>query len=138
MRIRFPFRLFAIACACFIAGAITAAAQGASRDYTGQWAGTWDGAGSGSFELLLQKDGDGKPAGKVSVTTEGGNYEAELKSVAIAGEKIDAAYDFPLDPSAEVVMTATVNGATAKGTWLLRPKGGGAEIASGTFALTKK
>ena len=49
-----------------------------------------------------------------------------------------AKYDFPLDPSAEVVMTATFDGGTAKGTWSLRAKGQADEIASGGLAVTKK
>ena len=107
-------------------------------EYNGQWTGTYEGSGTGAFELLLQKNADGKPTGKVSVTTDGGNYDADLRTIAFKGKSIEAAYDFPLDPSAEVVMAATVEGSTAKGTWVLRPKGGGAEVASGTFALTKR
>ncbi len=122
-----------------MAGATVAATQETSGDeYTGQWTGTYEGSGTGGFELLLQKNADGKPAGKVSVTTDGGNYDADLRTIVFKGKGIEAAYDFPLDPSAEVVMAATVEGSTAKGTWVLRPKGGGAEVASGTFALTKK
>src|SRR5438552_2995508 len=91
-------------------------------DYTGTWSGTWDGAGSGGFELTLQKKGDGV-AGKVAVTTDNGPYDAELKGIAFEGKKMTAAYDFPLDPSAEVSITATFDGSAAKGTWLLHPKG---------------
>ena len=131
--------LFALVLGFTLAAATIAASQAASSDeYSGRWTGTWEGSGSGSFEMLLTKDSDGKPGGKVSVTTDGGNYDADLKRVSIAGKTVEAAYDFPLDPSAEVVMTCTVDGTTAKGTWSLRPKGGGAEVASGTFALAKK
>ena len=131
--------LCAIVCGLVVAGATVAAAQETSGDeYIGQWTGTYEGSGTGAFELLLQKTSDGKAGGKVSVTTDGGNYDADLRTIAFKGKSIEAAYDFPLDPSAEVVMSATVEGSTAKGTWVLRPKGGGAEVASGTFALTKK
>jgi len=139
MRNRYLSRLFALVFGFTLSAAAIAAGQGASGDeYSGQWTGTWEGSGSGSFEMLLTKGSDGKPAGKVSVTTDGGNYNADFKRVSIAGKTIEAAYDFPLDPSAEVVMAATVDGTSVKGTWSLRPKGGGAEVASGTFALTKK
>jgi len=117
--------------------AAPSAAQAPSPDtYAGQWTGTYEGAATGSLELLLRKDGD-KLAGKVAVTTDGGNYDAELRTVSTKGDTIEAAYDFPLDPSAEVVMTATIDGATAKGTWSLKPKAGGAEVAGGTFSLSK-
>ena len=69
---------------------------------------------------------------------EGGNYSAELKSVAFEGPKMTATYDFPLDPSAEVIMTATFEGSVAKGTWSLRPKGQPDELASGGIAVTRK
>jgi hypothetical protein len=76
--------------------------------------------------------------GKVNVTTDGGNYSADLKSVAFEGTKMTAKYDFPLDPSAEIVMQAIFDGGSAKGTWSLHPKGQTEEIASGGIAVTKK
>src|SRR5262245_33261054 len=111
-------------------------AQDQSPDtYAGQWTGTYEGAATGSLELLLRKDGD-KLGGKIAVTTDGGNYDADLRTVSTKGDTIEAAYDFPLDPSAEVVMTATIDGGTAKGKWSLKPKAGGDEVAGGTFSLS--
>jgi hypothetical protein len=121
-----------------LAGTAASAEQQSGADYAGQWTGTWDGSGSGNFELTLEKPKDGGTAGKVAVTTEQGNYTADLKSVSFAANKMTASYDFPLDPSAEVVLAATFDGATAKGTWSLRPKGGGAELVSGSFTVSKK
>jgi hypothetical protein len=139
MRNLFRSGVFAVVCGLVAVSSTVAATQETDGDeYTGQWTGTWEGPGTGTFDLLLQKNGDGKPAGKVSVTTDGGNYDAELRNIVYKAKGIEAAYDFPLDPSAEVVMTATVDGSTAKGTWSLRPKGGGAAVANGTFTLTKK
>src|SRR5262245_1305919 len=138
MRNLFVSGAIVIVCALAVAGATAATQETSGDEYMGQWTGTWDGAGTGTFELLLQKASDGKPAGKVSVTTDGGNYDADLRNIVFKAKGIEAAYDFPLDPSAEVVMAATVEGSTAKGTWSLRPRGGGAEGAGGTFAVTKK
>ena len=95
-------------------GALASTPAGAMQassgvEYAGQWAGTWDGAGAGDFELTLEKGKEGAASGRVAVTT-----------------------------SAEVAMTATFDGGNAKGTWSLRPKGGGAEVAGGAFALSKK
>ena len=109
----------------------------AQDNVAGQWVGTWDGAGSGNFDLTVQKK-DAGYAGKVAVTTDGGNYDAELKGVTVSGQELKATYDFPLDPSAEVAIAAKFEGEKSTGTWILRPKGGGAEVASGTFALKKK
>ena len=116
---------------------VAAAAARAQTDVAGQWAGTWDGAGSGNFDLTVQKK-DAGFAGKVAVTTDGGNYEAELKGVTVSGQELKAIYDFPLDPSAEVAIAAKFDEEKSTGTWSLRPKGGGAEVAAGTFALKKK
>jgi hypothetical protein len=139
MRLPLAPRVLAIAFGIVMTVVAFSAAQDTSGDsYVGQWTGTYEGAATGTFELLLRKETDAKLGGKVSVTTDGGNYDAELRSITIQDKKIDAAYDFPLDPSAEVIMAATVDGANAKGTWSLRPKGGGAEVAGGTISLTRK
>ena len=124
---------------CFFLSTVAGAVQNASsaEQYAGTWSGTWDGAGSGDFELTLEKKGDGV-AGKVAVTTDGGPYNAELKGIVFDGAKMTAAYDFPLDPNAEVGIAATFDGRAAKGTWRLHPKGQDADVASGTFTVAKK
>jgi len=113
------------------------ATQSSKNELAGTWTGTWDGAGSGEFELTFDTK-DGALVGRVAVTTDGGNYTADLKGVALEGKKLAATYDFPLDPSAEVVIGATFDDRTATGTWTLRPKGQTAEIAAGTWKVTKK
>lgn len=124
---------------CGLYAASTVAAQTSSdvKQYVGTWAGTWEGGGSGDFELTLAEK-DSALSGKVAVTTDAGPYNADLKTVSIDGTKMNAKYDFPLDASAEVVLAATFEGRSAKGTWSLRPKGQDAEILSGTWAVTKK
>lgn len=116
---------------------VDGSAQSRENDFAGTWAGTWDGSGSGEFELTLETK-DGKPGGKVSVTTDGGNYTADLKGLAFDGNKMAAAYDFPLDPSSEVAIAATFDARIAKGTWSLHPKGQTTEIAGGTWTVTRK
>lgn len=108
--------------------------------YSGTWAGTWEGPGTGGFELTIAAPKDAAPTGKVAVTTDGGNYTADLKSLAFDGPKITAKYDFPLDPSAEVIVAGSFENGGAKGTWSLRPKGQGqeAEVAGGTWTVAKK
>ena len=130
--------LLVVACWILTVTPISARQAANADQYAGMWSGTYDGAGSGQFEMTLVKAQDGAMTGKVDVTTEGGNYSADLKSVAFEGPKMTAKYDFPLDPSAEVIMTATFEGSAAKGTWSLRPKGQPDELASGGIAVTKK
>jgi hypothetical protein len=110
----------------------------AGEQYAGSWAGAWDGAGSGQFELRLEKSKEGAITGRVAVTTDGGSYDANLKSVAFDGPKMTAKYDFPLDPSSEVAVAATFEDRTAKGTWSLRPKGQDTETAGGNWTVTRK
>ena len=137
MRHRVPLRIVAIVAIIWAVGGAAAGQPSGIDRYAGTWAGTWDGSGSGTFELTLDKK-DGSAAGRVAVSTDGGNYTADLKTVAIDGNKLTAKYDFPLDPSAEVAVAATFDDRSAKGTWSLRPKGQDTEIAGGTWAVEKK
>lgn len=115
------------------------ARQAAGADqYAGTWSGTYDGAGTGQFEMMIDKGKDSAMTGKVNVTTDGGNYSADFKSLSFDGGKMTARYDFPLDPSAEIVMTATFDESSAKGTWSMRPKGQADELAGGGITVTKK
>jgi hypothetical protein len=110
--------------------------QSSQADLTGTWTGTWEGAGSGGLELTLEKGTDGRLGGQVSVTGEP-TYKAALKTLTFEGQKMNATYDFPPDESAEVTLTASFDGNTAKGTWAVTQKAGG-EVASGTWTVTKK
>ena len=72
----------------------------------------------------------------MSVTGEP-TYKATLKTLSIEGKTLAATYDFPPDDSLEIVLAATIDGGTAKGTWSARQKAGG-ELASGTWTVTRK
>jgi len=138
MQVRFCVWVLAVFFCAALGPTVVSTEQQSGADYAGQWTGTWDGSGSGNFELTLEKAKDGGIAGKVAVTTEQGNYTADLKSVSFNANKMTAVYDFPLDPSAEVALAATFEAAKAAGTWSLRPKGGGAELVGGSFTVSKK
>jgi hypothetical protein len=138
MQIRSCVGLLLIACSLTFASTPARATQASTGDdYAGKWAGTWDGSGSGEFELTLEKGKDAL-TGKVAVTTEQGNYAADLKGLSFSGKTMSASYDFPLDPNAEVAIAATFDGGKAKGTWSLRPKGQTTELAGGSWTVTKK
>jgi hypothetical protein len=104
--------------------------------FVGTWTGSWDGAGTGGFELTLEKGKEGALTGRVSVTGEP-TYKATLRTVSIDGAKMTATYDFPPDESLEVLLVATFEGNKAKGTWTARGKNGGSELVSGTWTVTK-
>jgi hypothetical protein len=108
------------------------------EQFLGVWSGNWEGAGgSGGFELTLEKAKDGSVAGKVSVTGEP-TYQATLRTLSFDGSKMTASYDFPPEPAAEVVLGATLETGSAKGTWSLREKSSSAEVASGTWSVVKQ
>ena len=131
--------LIGFACSLATSHVVVRAEQtSTAAPWAGKWSGTWEGPGTGSFDLTLEQGKDGAPAGKVDVTSDGGNYSADLKTVAIDGNKMTAKYDFPLDPSAEVFVTGTFDDHEAKGTWAVKAKGQDAEVAAGTWTVTKK
>ena len=117
-------------------GAQQRSEPGTSSDVLGTWSGTWDGAGSGGFELTLEKGEDGKLKGNVSVTGEP-TYKATLRTVSLDGNKMSAEYDFTPDPQLEVILKTTFDGKKASGTWTARQKGG-TELATGNLSLAKK
>ena len=128
----------------FILGAMCSAAQRGSagsssgEQFMGTWTGTWDAGGSGGgFELTLEKGQDGAVGGRVSVTGEP-TYKATLKALSFDGKKVSAKYDFPPDEGGEVLLEASFDGNTAKGTWSLREKANSNEIATGGWTVTRK
>jgi hypothetical protein len=127
---------------CFVAAAVSTAAQSgqpaAGGRFAGVWSGSWDGGGGngGGFELTLERDKDKGLTGNVSVTGEP-EYKATLTSVAFDGAKMTAKYDFPPEPAAEVVLEATFDGDAAKGAWSLREKSSGNEVSSGGWKVKR-
>jgi hypothetical protein len=113
-------------------------AKSSGEQYVGTWSGRWDSSSSGGgFELTIEKGQDNALAGRVSVTGEP-TYKATLKKLSFDGTKMTGAYDFTPDERAEVLLSATFEGNTAKGTWSLRSKADGTEAASGTWNVTRK
>jgi hypothetical protein len=120
------------------AGARAAQAPAGDGPFIGTWSGRWDGSGSGGgFDLTIEKGQDNVLVGRVSVTGEP-TYKATLKKLSFDGNKMTGAYDFTPDEAGEVILAATFEANTAKGTWSLRSKADGTEAASGTWTVTKK
>ena len=116
-----------------------AGAQADAADkYVGVWSGSWDGGGGGGggFELTLQHEKDKPMSGKVAVTGEP-EYTAVLSSVSFDGAKMTAKYDFPLEPSLQVVLVASFDGDTAAGTWSVADKGSASDVASGGWKVKR-
>jgi hypothetical protein len=115
------------------------AGPSSGEEFVGVWSGTWEGAGgSGGFELTLETSKESGVAGRVSVTGEP-TYKASFKALSFDGKKMNAKYDFPPNEAdAEVALAATFDGNNAKGTWSLRTKADGNEVAAGTWSVTRK
>ena len=127
-----------------ILGAMCSAAQrgaegsSSGEQFVGTWTGTWDAGGSGGgFELTVEKGKDGVVGGRVSVTGEP-TYKATLKALSFDGKKMSAKYDFPPDEGGEVLLEASFDGNAAKGTWSLREKANGNEVATGGWSVARK
>lgn len=127
--------LFSVVCAAAQRG-VDASSPG--EEFVGVWSGEWQGSGSsGGFEVTLEKNKDAPVTGKVSVTGEP-TYKADFKALSFDGKKMTAKYDFPPSELAEVVLVATFDGNSAKGTWSLRAKADGTELIAGTWTVSKK
>ena len=127
-----------------VTAAVCAAAQSApdaksnGEQYVGTWSGRWESSeSSGGFELTIEKGQGNALAARVSVTGEP-TYQATLKKLSFDGSKMTGAYDFTPNDQAEVILSAAFEGNTAKGTWSLRAKTDGSEVAAGTWSVARK
>jgi hypothetical protein len=95
-------------------------------EYVGLWAGSWgmtaDATDGGSFEMTIEKDKDGAPAGKMTVSGGEGTHSAVFKSLSFDGNKMSASYDYPLGDGGEIVLEATFEKGAGTGTWSLHPQ----------------
>ena len=126
-----------LAAALALLGAV-AVAQTDIAAFAGTWNGTWEGGGTGRFDVTIERGSDGQPAGGVSVGTDQGDYTAKFKELSFDGQNMKARYEFPLDSQADVAVTGTFNGSAAEGTWSLVAKGGDQAFAGGTWKVAKK
>jgi hypothetical protein len=125
-----------------LVGVIASAAQSGGNqgapgeEFIGTWAGTWEGAGSGTFELTIDKGKHGDLTGSISVTGEGA-YKAAFKTLSFDGKKMNATYDFPPNEAIEVALSGSFDGKNATGTWSAREKGA-AEVAAGSWTVASR
>lgn len=125
-----------VLCLSILIGTVVCFSAQEPSSFVGTWTGSWDGAGTGGFELTLEKGKEGALTGRVSITGEP-TYKATLRTVSFDGAKMTATYDFPPDESLEVLLVATFEGNKANGTWTARGKNNGSELVSGTWTVTK-
>jgi len=130
--------------AAICSGVLAVPASAADGDqYLGAWSGTWAGAdgSSGHFQLNLERGSDGKLAGSIAVSQDGGggsDYTAKLKNAGFAGDKFTAAYE-PPDGQSEINMKGTFGAKGGDGDWSLGAKDQASSpaVASGTWKIAK-
>jgi hypothetical protein len=127
----------------FFAAPVTPARAADGDQYLGTWSGTWAGAdgSSGHFQLNLERGGNGKLAGSIAVSQDGGggsDYTAKLKNAAFAGDQFTAAYE-PPDGQSEIHLKGTFGSKGGDGEWSLGAKDQPSSPAgpSGTWKIAK-
>ena len=130
---------FAALCSLIMVFAVQTLAAGSDQQYLGAWSGTWEGGGaSGRFDVTFERGSDGKLSGGVSVGEDTGDYTARFSTAAFEGNQLKARYDYPKADQSEIVLSATFDGKSAKGSWQLVAKGQDAAFANGTWTVTQK
>src|SRR5262245_8041118 len=121
-------------------GVQTQAAKPADGEqFAGNWLGTWEGGGTGKFDIKIERGADGAMTGGVSVGTDMGDYQAKFSALSFEGGKMTARYDFPLDAQGEISLTGTFDASKATGKWSLGAKGQPEQaMAEGTWTVEKK
>jgi hypothetical protein len=122
-----------------VLGVCAALAQD-SGQFVGAWKGTWEGGGAGGrFEITVEKGGDGKLNGGVSVGQDDGDYVAKFTAAVVEGGELKARYSYTPDAQADIVLTGKLQDGGLSGTWMMVAKGGGADaqFAAGTWTVKK-
>ena len=121
-----------------VVASVPSAMSAGDDPYVGTWTGSWEGGGTGRFDMTIERDASGVLTGGVSVGTDQGDYVAKFKELSFDGGKMKAKYDFPLDAQAEVAIAGTFAAADAQGQWQLQPQGQDQAFAGGTWTVKKK
>ncbi|GAB2564633.1 hypothetical protein [Spirosoma areae] len=109
----------------------TTTANDSLKTVAGKWAGTFEGASSGKFELVLNQDSHQKLTGQVIMLPDDGNrYPISLKTVVWQKGQLSATYTDPSDGD-EVSFTGNYTSPMLKGTW----KADGGQ-STGTWQVT--
>ena len=106
--------------------------------FIGTWAGKWEGGGrNGNIEVSIARESD-KLVGKVSATTDNGDYNAAFKTLSFDGNKMTAVYDMPAMENVEITLISTFDGDATTGTWSAHEKGQTTELIGGPWTARKK
>jgi len=107
------------------------------RQFIGNWIGTWEGEGSGKFELSFAAAVGDALEGRITVGTSVGDYTTTFATLSFTGSKMTGRYAYPLDTHGEIVIDGDFDAAKASGTWKLVEKGGDDAAFEGTWHVIK-
>ncbi|MFD2935806.1 hypothetical protein [Spirosoma flavum] len=115
-----------------------AKAQTSSSDslttIVGKWSGTFEGASSGKFELVVNQDSNHKLIGQIIMLPgDGSRLPIDLQTIVWQKGKLSATYKDPADGDDDVSFTGDYTSSALKGTW----KSDGGQ-ASGTWQVTRQ
>ena len=108
------------------------------EQFVAAWAGSWEGGGTGKFDMKFERGADGSVKGSVAVGTDGGDYTATFDTLSFQGGKMTGRYAYPLDTQGEIVIEGNFEAAAATGTWTLVQKGTNQPFFNGTWKVSKK
>jgi len=115
-----------------------AAAPADGEQFVAAWSGTWEGGGSGKFDMKFERASDGEAPRDVLVGTDGGDYTAKFDTISFTGGKMNGRYPYPLDSQGEIIIEGNFDAAAATGTWALVQKGTTQAFINGTWSVRKK
>jgi hypothetical protein len=130
--------LVLVGVACLYTAAGAAQAKATEKDLIGTWAGKYVGTSSGSYEMTINRDAEGKLSGSVSPKPDDGEpYTTPFNTIKFAdGKATMTCFDPP--GNVEITVEATLEGSSLKGTYVVRAKADGSEVERGTLTGTKK
>jgi protein-disulfide isomerase len=104
----------------------------------GTYIGTWSGAASGDFRLVLEQSGDTWKA-DVVFTLGTDEVKTVVKSVKVDGNKINVIYQYDLQGTTlQSNVTGELTGKTISGTYIATAVGDGSAVDEGTWKVSAK
>ncbi len=95
----------------------TTTAANSSTTISGKWNGTYEGASSGKFELVVTQNNDQKLSGQIVMLAPDGNrYPVTLKTISWQNGQLKASYTDPQEGD-DVNFSGTYENSVIKGTW---------------------
>ena len=105
----------------------------------GTYIGTWSGAASGEFRLMLTQDGDKAWKAEVVFTLGNDEVKTQMKSVKVDGNHINVVYQYDLQGTVlQSNVSGELNGKTLTGDYKATSVADGSAVDEGTWKASAK